>query len=133
MALALRGRQPDWHIALRAAVFALALALWLLANIVFGIKADIPRSTVAESLAGWPLVLAGAALMLIALLGTPRRFLPKPLIYLGRISFGLYMIHIFFFWLVYDKFRPWLTHITDAAGVGAWRDTIGALIAFAAS
>jgi peptidoglycan/LPS O-acetylase OafA/YrhL len=133
LALALRGRRPEWHIAARGAMLCCAVALWLVASIVFGIKADLPQSTVADSLAGWPLVLAGAALMLIGLLGTPRRFLPGPLIYLGRISYGLYLIHIFFFWLVYDKFKPWLTHLCDAAGMGAWYDSIGALLAFAAT
>ncbi|HEY8881141.1 MAG TPA: acyltransferase [Roseateles sp.] len=133
LALVLRGRQPDWPIAVRAGLVAAAVGLWLAAFLVFGIKADFPRSGVAQSLAGWPLVLAGAALMLIGLLGTPARFLPKPLIYLGRISYGLYLIHIFFFWLVYDQFKPWLTHVTDAMGIVAWRDTVGALIAFAAT
>lgn len=133
LALVLRGRQPEWHIAGRAGLFAVAVAAWLVAYTVLDIKADNPQATVGQSLAGWPLVLAGAALMLIALLGTPRRFLPAPLIYLGRISYGLYLIHIFFFWLVYDNYKPWLTHIAKAAGVGAWQDAIGALIAFAAS
>ena len=59
---------------------AARLAAFLVAFVVFGIKADFPRSGVAQSLAGWPLVLAGAALMLIGLLGTPRRLLTKPLI-----------------------------------------------------
>jgi peptidoglycan/LPS O-acetylase OafA/YrhL len=71
--------------------------------------------------------------MLVSLLGTPRRFLPAPLIYLGRISYGLYPTHIFFFWLVYDKFRPWLTQATESAGIAGWRDNIGQLIAFAAT
>ncbi|MGM9486855.1 acyltransferase family protein [Ideonella sp. YS5] len=133
LALLLRGRQPDWHIAVRVGLLALAVALWLVAFLVFGIKADFPRSTVAQSLAGWPLVLAGAALMLISLLGTPRRFLPTPLIYLGRISYGLYLIHIFFFWLVYDQFKPQLTEAADALGIGGWRDHFGALVAFAAT
>jgi peptidoglycan/LPS O-acetylase OafA/YrhL len=133
LALLLRGRQPDFHIATRAGLFAVAVAAWLVAFLVFGIKADYPRSGVAQSLAGWPLVLGGAALMLVGLLGTPRRFLPAPLIYLGRISYGLYLIHIFFFWLVYDKFKPWLASATDAIGMAAWRDHIGMLIAFAAS
>jgi peptidoglycan/LPS O-acetylase OafA/YrhL len=131
LALFLRGRQPNWDIATRCAMLALAVAAWLVASAVFGIKADVPQSTVAESLAGWPLVLAGAALMLVSVLGMPRRFLPAPLIYLGRISYGLYLTHIFFFWLVYDKFKPELTQACDAVGLGAWRDTIGALLAFA--
>ena len=71
--------------------------------------------------------------MLVSLLGTPRRFLPAPLIYLGRISYGLYLIHIFFFWLVYDKFRPWLTQLTEQAGIAGWRDNIGQLLAFTAT
>lgn len=133
LALFLRGRRPDWHIAIRIALFACAIGMWLVAFTVFGIKADWPSSTVLQSLAGWPLVLAGAALMLVSLLGTPRGFLPGPLIYLGRISYGLYMIHIFFFWLVYDKFRPWLTQVTEGAGIAGWRDNIGQLIAFAAT
>ena len=133
LALVLRGRRPDWHVGIRAGMLACAVALWLVAFSVFGIKADFPRSTVAQSLAGWPLVLGGAALMLLGLLGTPRRFLPAPLVYLGRISYGLYLIHIFFFWLVYDQFKPGLTRLCAAAGVGAWQDAIGALIAFAAT
>lgn len=133
LALALRGRRPDWRIAIRAGLFALAIGLWLAAYIFCGIKADWPTSTVLQSLAGWPLVLAGATLMLVSLLGTPRRFLPAPLIYLGRISYGLYLTHIFFYWLVYDKFRPTLAQLTESAGIGEWRDNIGQLIAFAAT
>jgi len=133
VALALRGRRPDWHVAIRAGLWVVAIAAWLAASLVFGIKADFPHSTVMASLAGWLLVLAGAAFMLIATLGTPRRFLPTPLIYLGRISYGLYLTHIFFFWLVYDKFKPWLARLGDAIGLGAWRDDVGMLLAFAAT
>ncbi len=42
----------------------------------------------------------------------------------------MYLIHIFFFWIVYDKARPWLTAVTRDAGVGEWRDNIGMAIAF---
>jgi peptidoglycan/LPS O-acetylase OafA/YrhL len=133
LALFLRGRTPDWPVPVRIGLFALAVGLWLVAYMVCGIKADWPTSTVGQSLAGWPLVLAGAALMLVSLLGTPRRFLPGPLIYLGRISYGLYLVHIFFYWLVYDKFRPWLTQVTEAAGLAGWRDNLGQLLAFAAT
>jgi peptidoglycan/LPS O-acetylase OafA/YrhL len=133
LALMLRGRRPDWPIAVRIGLFALAVGLWLVAYTVCGIKADWPSSTVLQSLAGWPLVLAGAALMLVSLLGTPRRFLPAPLIYLGRISYGLYLTHIFFYWLVYDQFRSWLIEVTAKAGIIGWRDTIGQLIAFSAT
>jgi peptidoglycan/LPS O-acetylase OafA/YrhL len=133
LALFLKGRRPDWHIAARIALFGSAVGLWLVAYTVCGIKADWPTSTVIQSLAGWPLLLTGAALMLVSLLGTPRRFLPGPLIYLGRISYGLYMVHIFFYWLVYDKYRPWLSQVAEGAGLAEWQNSIGQLIAFAAS
>ena len=130
MALFLRGRVPNLPVAVRIAGVALAIALWLIAFTVFGIKADDPRSTVMQSLAGWPLVLGGAALMLLSLLGTPQRFLPSPLIYLGRISYGLYMVHAFFFYMVFVVWRPWFTGMAESAGVATWRDTIAAVAAF---
>ncbi|WP_179044706.1 acyltransferase family protein [Sphingobium lactosutens] len=133
LALFLRGRRPDWHITIRVGLFALAVISWIVAFKAFGIKADFPHSSVAHSLAGWPLVLIGAVLMLVSLLGTPERYLPRPLVYLGRISYGMYLIHIFFFWIVYDKIRPWLTRMTQDAGVGDWRDNIGMVLAFAAT
>lgn len=133
LSLFLRGRRPDWPIVVRIAAFAFAIGLWMLAWKGFGIKAEYPQSTVLESLLGWPLVLVGAGLMLVSLLGMPQRYLPRPLIYLGRISYGMYLIHIFFFWIVYDKARPWLTKMTENAGVGGWRDNIGMAIAFVAT
>jgi len=130
LSLGLRGRVPCWPLLVRSLLFATAIGMWLVAFSVFGIKADWPRSTVAQSLAGWPLVLGGSALMLISMLGMPQRYLPRPMIYLGRISYGLYLIHIFFFWIVYDKARPWLTEFTHRLGIESWRDNTGMAIAF---
>lgn len=133
LSLGLRGRRPGWSMLVRVALLAAAIGMWLVAFSVFGIKADWPRSTIAQSLAGWPLLLGGASLMLVSMLGMPARYLPRPLVYLGRISFGMYLIHIFFFWIVYDKARPWLSQVTDGAGVPGWRDNIGMALAFAAT
>lgn len=133
LSLGLRGRCPDWAMPFRVALFAVAIGMWLVAFLAFGIKADWPRSTIAQSLAGWPLLLGGASLMLVSMLGMPARYLPSPLIYLGRISYGMYLIHIFFFWIVYDKARPWLSHVAEMAGVPGWRDNIGMALAFAAT
>lgn len=130
MALFLRGRVPDLPVSVRTAGVVLAVTLWLVAFTVFGIKADDPRSTVLQSLAGWPLVLGGAALMLVSLLGTPQRFLPSAFIYLGRISYGLYMIHAFFFYMVFVVWRPWFTETAESVGLATWRDVIAAVIAF---
>ena len=130
MALFLRGRVPNLPAAVRIAGVVLAVTLWLVAFTAFGIKADDPRSTVLQSLAGWPLVLGGAALMLLSLLGTPQRFLPSAFIYLGRISYGLYMIHAFFFYMVFVVWRPWFTAMAESVGLAMWRDVIAAVIAF---
>jgi peptidoglycan/LPS O-acetylase OafA/YrhL len=131
VALLLRGRVPDWRVGVRVGGFALGIALWLIALTVFGIKADDPRASVGQSLAGWPLVLAGTTLFLLSLLGTPARFLPRPFLYLGRISYGLYLIHIFFFYMVFVVWRPWLSQVTEGVGLGPWRDVIAAVLAFA--
>ena len=129
-ALFLRGRVPQLHMSARIAGVALATASWLIAFTVFKIKADDPRSTVTQCLVGWPLVLAGATLFLLSLLGTPSRFLPRALVYLGRISYGLYLIHIFFFYMVFVVWRPWLTRVAESAGLSAWQDVIAPIIAF---
>jgi len=133
LSLGLRGRRPDWPMLVRVLLFAAAIGMWLAAFSVFGIKADWPRSTIGQSLAGWPLLLGGAVLMLVSMLGMPQRYLPHALIYLGRISYGMYLIHIFFYWIVYDKAQPWLSQITKQIGVPAWRDNIGMALAFAAT
>jgi peptidoglycan/LPS O-acetylase OafA/YrhL len=130
-ALLLRGRVPEWPPSLRIGGLVAAVALWLIAFTMFGIKADDPRSTVGQCLVGWPLVLAGTVLFLLSLLGTPVRFLPRPLIYLGRISYGLYLVHIFFFYMVFVVWRPWLTRVTEGVGLATWRDVIAAILAFA--
>ncbi|WP_129586297.1 acyltransferase family protein [Sphingomonas montana] len=133
LSLGLRGRRPDWPMPVRVLLFATAIGMWLIAFSVFGIKADWPRSTIGQSLAGWSLLLGGAALMLVSMLGMPERYLPRTLIHFGRISYGMYLIHIFFFWIVYDKARPWLSRLTEQAGIPGWRDNIGMALAFAAT
>ena len=129
--LLLRGRVPELHPAVRIIGAGIATGSWLIAFTVFEIKADDPRATVAQSLAGWPLVLAGTTLFLLSLLGTPARFLPRPLVYLGRISYGLYLVHIFFFYMVFIVWRPWLTQALQQCGLGGWQEVIAPLIAFA--
>lgn len=133
LALFLRGKRPDWSMTARVALFASGVALWIVANKGLGITAEFPRSTILESLIGWPMVLAGCVLMLVSMLGMPTRYVPRWLAYLGRISYGMYLIHIFFFWIVYDKARPLLTQLTTDAGIPGWRDNIGQAIAFIAT
>jgi peptidoglycan/LPS O-acetylase OafA/YrhL len=57
---------------------------------------------------GWLLVLAGTVLFFLSTLGTPSRLIPSWLAYFGRISYGLYLVHSLVFFLVFEKFIPYL-------------------------
>ena len=133
LSLGLRGRQPEWSWPVRVVLFAVAIGMWLIAYSVFGITSYDAHSSVAHQLAGWPLVLGGAVLMLVSVLGTPTRYVPGALVYLGRISYGMYLIHIIFFWIVFAKAKPWMTQAATSAGVPGWRDNIGMALAFTAT
>jgi peptidoglycan/LPS O-acetylase OafA/YrhL len=102
LAIVLHGRVPRWSIALRALIFAAAASLWIFAVIGLGVKSYDAHTTVAGGLMGWLMVLAGSVLFFLSALGTPERFVPRWLTYLGRISFGLYMFHSLLFHLVFD-------------------------------
>ena len=106
LAIALHGRVPSWPIAVRGIVFAVAFACWLYAVIANGIRSYDGHPTVPGALAGWTLVLVGSILFFLAVLGTPPRFVPRWLTYLGRISYGLYMFHSLVFHLVFQFVYP---------------------------
>lgn len=97
-------------------------AAWLIADGVFHVKrADL----VAQSdrvLAGYGFVAVGCALFLLGFLGTSRRWLPGPLIYLGKISYGLYVFHMLCLDISWTLFRPALEHFVDGERValGVW-------------
>ena len=57
---------------------------------------------VVGGIIGWLMVLTGSVLFFLSALGTPERFVPRWLTYLGRISFGLYMFHSLIFHLVFE-------------------------------
>jgi peptidoglycan/LPS O-acetylase OafA/YrhL len=103
LSLALRGRLPQMPLSVRLAGVALGFACWLTALLQFGVKSWDAHPTAAGALAGWALVLLGSVLLFLSWLGTPERFIPGWLAYLGRVSYGLYVFHALMFWLVFDK------------------------------
>lgn len=105
LAIVLRGRIPRWSILVRVLAFAAAIALWIVPVMVFDVKSYDGHPTVPGALIGWSMVLAGSVLFFLAALGTSERYIPRWLVYLGRISFGLYMFHSFLFHLVFAA-RP---------------------------
>ena len=93
LAMGLRGRVPQWRAPLRLLAFAAGLACWIVAQTVFRVRGWEPFTTVPQALSGWPLILIGCALFLLSFLGIRGHSIPRPVIYLGRISYGLYVIH----------------------------------------
>jgi peptidoglycan/LPS O-acetylase OafA/YrhL len=98
LCLLLRGRLPSlaaWH---RIALLAIGFACWFFA--CYGLHAFFgsyggrnPGSW--PLIFGWALAALGCVLLLLAFLGLDEKLLPGWAIYLGRISFGLYVFHQF--------------------------------------
>jgi peptidoglycan/LPS O-acetylase OafA/YrhL len=107
LAIFLKGRIPEWTILIRTILFFVALSCWFFAVYGFGVKSYDGHPTVPGAILGWLLVLGGSILFFISILGTPQKFTPKIFVYLGRISFGLYMFHSLVFHLIFNNFKPY--------------------------
>ncbi|PVX46933.1 peptidoglycan/LPS O-acetylase OafA/YrhL [Flavobacterium sp. 103] len=107
LAIFLKGRIPKWTISIRFILFIIALFCWFFAVYGFGVKSYDGHPTVSGAILGWLLVLGGSTLFFLTTLGTPQKFIPKSLVYLGRISFGLYMFHSLVFHLVFNNFKTY--------------------------
>jgi peptidoglycan/LPS O-acetylase OafA/YrhL len=86
LALFLKGKHPRISQAWRVPLLASGFCLIVVCGVLF------PRVG-WRSLAGYPLATVAALLLLLGILGAPWQF-PKILIYLGRISYGLYVFHV---------------------------------------
>ena len=84
LAIFLRGGVPRWSFVTRLALSFGGLAVWLL-SIRFHDRLIYP------DIAYFPLVVFGSCLILLGVLGSNLRF--PILVYLGRISYGLYVFH----------------------------------------
>jgi peptidoglycan/LPS O-acetylase OafA/YrhL len=130
LSIYLKGRVPQWHPTLRLISFLSGIGCWLVASIAFGVQADTPHSTVLQAPIGWALVLAGTTLIFLSLLGFHAKFLPKPIVYLGRISFGLYLFHELVYFLIFSTGAAWLTRLSQSLHLAGWRDGLGTALAF---
>jgi peptidoglycan/LPS O-acetylase OafA/YrhL len=93
-----------------------------------------PHPTVAGAVIGWLLVLAGAVILFLSALGTPTRWVPRWLAYLGRISYGLYLVHSLVFFLTFQKAVPYLRKQLPAVVLpAAIRDWVWTLVVLAVS
>ncbi len=119
IALWLRGANPSmakmrvWLTAIAPAT----LVLLLVGQHFFGIRGIEPAEAPFVNIIGFTLIAVGCSALLILALepGTwfARMLQIKPLVYLGRISYGMYVIHYIFFSFLFDHRRAFAgRHVT---------------------
>jgi peptidoglycan/LPS O-acetylase OafA/YrhL len=91
IALATRGEVRARSPASRATISIAGLLFLVVAARVGGIGTSGVRLTHSRLYIGYGAAVAGCAAILVAILGLPR--IPRVLIYLGKISYGLYVFH----------------------------------------
>ncbi|HEY9128190.1 MAG TPA: acyltransferase [Acidobacteriaceae bacterium] len=130
LSLALKGRIPQIPMTLRALGILVGIACLFVASVYFGVQADTPNSTVVQAAFGWLLVLAATLLFFLSLLGAPARFLPRPIVYLGRISYGLYLLHEFVYTLVFHVWKAQLARLSEFLHLASWSGAVGTILSF---
>jgi peptidoglycan/LPS O-acetylase OafA/YrhL len=134
LSIFLRGRSPKWSAVARGCLFIAGIGCWLIASMVCEVTADAPHlNTVAQSVTGWFLILVGVTSMFLSLYGASSKYMPSAFVYLGRISYGMYIFHITIYWIVYNIFKNELAEFSKVLGLADWRNTIGFVIAFIAT
>jgi peptidoglycan/LPS O-acetylase OafA/YrhL len=134
LSLYLKGKQPQISGPLRILLFLLGVGSWLVASIVCEVNADLPHmATILQSTTGWGFVLIGVLLMFFSFYGTPEKYMPRSLAYLGRISYGMYVFHITIYWIVYSIFKEELATFSAKLGLLEWKNEVGFVIAFIAT
>jgi peptidoglycan/LPS O-acetylase OafA/YrhL len=93
LALALRGRVPKFHPLLRCILSIAGVALLLAAQRVFEVKESPGAASFHLAAPGYLCVNAGCILLFLGFLGESRLGGAKLLVYLGKISYGLYVFH----------------------------------------
>jgi peptidoglycan/LPS O-acetylase OafA/YrhL len=93
LAIHLSGQSLDLSPRFRVALLLAGTILWLVASGVCRIKRAGFTASPAVLCAGYAAAALGSVLMFLAVLGIAPRKLPLSLIYLGKISYGLYVFH----------------------------------------
>jgi peptidoglycan/LPS O-acetylase OafA/YrhL len=103
LCLVLRSRTPHLAIWSRLLFVTGCGIFWMIANHWLFLADDYaPFDPIASwfLMGGYALITLGCVLLLLAFLGVAPGLLPQRLIYLGRISFGLYVYHDFFIFMI---------------------------------
>jgi peptidoglycan/LPS O-acetylase OafA/YrhL len=101
LCILLRDQSPRLSIPTRLLTLSSAAACWYIGVAVFHVR-FLGYATIGgfNLIAGYALGTLGSCLILIAFLGVSRKLLPGWAIYLGRISYGLYVFHFLAFDIV---------------------------------
>lgn len=92
LAIGLRGGSPAWRFHTRVALLAGGITTVAIAAVVCQVKAD-PLTT-ARIAIGYPLAALGAVAILLGVITASAPLSKSALVYLGRISYGLYVFHV---------------------------------------
>jgi peptidoglycan/LPS O-acetylase OafA/YrhL len=92
-------RSPRLGLAGRLALFSVSLSLWLVISTYAGLNVPRAPAPVLGTILGRPAIALASTALLIAFIGAPAagvRFLTNPMLsYLGKVSYGLYVYHMF--------------------------------------
>jgi peptidoglycan/LPS O-acetylase OafA/YrhL len=91
-ALALNGRIPKLVLHVRFLLLIAGALLWTAAARFSGIDDRLPRDGRGPMIGYWAVGL-GCLFLLISVLGIERKMIPQSIVYLGKISYGLYVYH----------------------------------------
>jgi peptidoglycan/LPS O-acetylase OafA/YrhL len=93
LAICVSGGAPRLSRRLRAMLFVSGIACWITASGGCLIKDPIATVGIARMVVGYELVAAGCLCIFLSLLGVAVTLVPSYLVYLGKISYGLYVFH----------------------------------------
>lgn len=93
LAIALKQRMPMLRLWQRAGLFLSVPVCWLSATYFFHAKGVETASSGLQCMMGYALVGMGCVAMLLGVLGIGAKWFPRWLVYLGKISYGLYVFH----------------------------------------
>jgi peptidoglycan/LPS O-acetylase OafA/YrhL len=93
LAIYFAGRVPGRGAAKRVGLAIAGAMLWLLASGICLIKRAGADPSPQTAALGYALAAFGGVLLFLSILGISERFVPRSLIYLGKISYGLYVFH----------------------------------------
>ncbi len=92
LSLFMNSRLPKLGLAFRILTILAGAGLWILS--VVGLKLQQAAASGFDMVAGYMLVAVGCVLIVGGTLGMPQKYLPRPIVYLGKISYGLYVFHV---------------------------------------